>query len=702
MTLLRLTPPVIVFGRYRLSQDPLRLTVDGVPVVVGARALALLSALVHADGQPVPFAELANRIWGRPNVEINSVRVQVSALRRALAEDRDLIATMAGYGYRFVGRAERLEARSMAPASCEPVSAYPFSAALDIAQSPAARTPLPLTPFIGRYAELSELLGLMSMARVITLVGAPGLGKTRLAHEVARRVGTHFPDGIGSVTLSPQMPPDSLIRTLAQAARIEPAKGLQTPEQFAAAIGARRLLLIVDCCDPLRAPLGALIDKLIAIAPGLRVLVIGTEPMMIAQEQVVAVGPLRTPGHIDIRVEEALGFDAFRLLFTRLTVLLDAHQRKVRQQTLTDANLLETFDLGRLAPDAVSTAALITRRLNGVPLALELAAAAIARRMSNRVPLEVALLAFANKLGELMVRGAGRADMSLSCKAAIAAVLELHNDEFDDQTRTQLRWLGVFSGEFTRRAAIDMLTQFSSSRDDSDSDKAQIDARCEAGLDDLLGAGLIEQVEGVRTALLRLPGSVRLFAIDALGQANEFGRAAAAHARSLVARLSANVARGVRLTGDGAAHIEINELRAALKWSVFNDRFETAIALIEASAPLWRQLSLMHEYLRMIRIVLTRVSASAPRRTREEMRLCKALADALPLTQASRQEATSVWREVYELANACGDNVYRQHALAGLIDGLPETWEMNRSGGVRAPYEGISQPHLKARCQVEA
>jgi len=214
-----------------------------------------------------------------------------------------------------------------------------------------------------------------------------------------------------------------------------------------------------------------------------------------------------------------------------------------------------------------------------------------------------------------------------------------------------------------------MLVQTAPPGDGSSADVARTRARCEAHLDDLLGAGLVERIEGKGAAVLRLPGPVRLFASDALAQRNELGRAAAAHARSLVARLATDLQFGICVAGDdrGGIELELDELRAALKWSVFNDRFEIGIALIEASASLWRVLSLATEYVRMIRIVLTRVSASASLRTREEMRLWKALANELLLTQGPRQETTAAWRKLYELASACSDDVYRRHALAGLI-----------------------------------
>jgi predicted ATPase len=703
VTLLQSTGPAIVFGRYRLMHDPLRLTADGKPVAVGARALTLLSALVQAGGRPVSFAELASRIWGRPNVEINSVQVQVSALRRALGEDRDMVATMAGHGYRFVGLDQAPEAGGAVPAGSEPAPAHSCGAARDLVPPCATRMPLHATPFVGRYAELSELLGLMSTARVMTLVGAPGVGKTRLAHEVARRVAKHFPDSIGAVTLSPQLPADGLVRTLARAIGIMPEIGSVTLERFGAAIGVRRWLLIVDCCEPLRGALGDVLGKLVTMAPALRVIVTAAQPLSIAREQIVAVGPLNTPDHVDIEAAEALTFDAFRLLFARLALLLDADPRRTRRPASTDIDLSARFDFGRLSSDTVAKAAAITRRLGGAPLALELAASVIARRMRNRIPLHVALCAFVAELSERMSRIVGRADIPLAPPAAIAAILDIHNDEFDVDTRAQLRRLGIFSGEFTRRAAIGMLSQFSSSPGIREPEQAQTDARCETCLDVLLDAGLVEQIEEAGGTVLRLQGAVRLFAVDALGRTNELGRAAAAQARSLAARLSTESTRRAGSLGDAGAHVELelDALRAALKWSMLNDRFEIAAALIEASAPLWRQLSLLHEYVRTIRGVLTRMDASGLRRPREEMRLCKALASALALTQAPRQEIEAAWSMVYDLAGVCADNAHRELALAGLVACVPDAWEPNRAWGAMPLQEGIV-PCLKADDHVEA
>lgn len=696
MSLTRPTGPVIAFGRYRLSQNPPRLTVDGVTVEISGRALELLFALVEAEGRPVPLAELGQRAWPRVNVEANTVQAQVSALRRALGNDRDLVTTVPGYGYRFAGRAQTLDAEAAVSGTDGPAVAGTNPSALALLEPPPLRMPVRLTTFIGRHAELSELLGLMSTARVVTLTGTPGLGKTRLAHEAARRLAAYVPDGVFIITLPPHVPADNLIDTWALAMRIAPKQGMPAFEHVLAAIGARRMLLIVDCSEPLREPTAHLLDRLISATPGLRVIVTGTAPLFMGSEHVVALGPLRTPEHVKVSVGEAREFDALRLLFARLALLLHAHeQRTVRQRTAADQQPLSDFDTGRLAPNTLAMAALIARRLDGVPLALELAASAIERRMRARLPLDAALFAFARDLDDLMVRSVGAPNLPLSRLAPVAATLQLYTAEFSEVTRALFRRLSVFNGEFTRCSAVRMLVECSPAQDSGDVHAVNAERGIEASLDDLLDAGLVEQVEGDGQSTLRLPRAVQLFARDALAQAGESELAAAAHAQSLAPRLAAGRSRNDRTPNEVLDRADIEDLRAALDWSLRNDRFEGAIALLESSTALWRALSLTHEYLRTIRAALAHVEAGTPRRIRDEMRLRVALAHALAMTQVPLDEVTNAWQEAYELANACADNAYRQHALIGLIVCSARAGELERAIDLQASYDRIAQANWK-------
>jgi predicted ATPase/DNA-binding winged helix-turn-helix (wHTH) protein len=697
MSLTRPTEPVIAFGRYRLSQNPPRLTADGLPVEISARALELLFALVEAEGRPVTLAELGQRAWPRVSVEANTVQAQVSTLRRALGNDRDLVATVPGYGYRFAGRARLLDAEDEEAGAHGTAPAGMLSCAAALPEPPALRLPVHLTSFIGRHAELSELLGLLSVGRVVTLTGAPGLGKTRLAHEAARRLAAHVPDGVVAIALPPHLHADSLIEACALALRIAPEYGIDVVERLIDAIGTRRMLLIVDCSEPLRESAGHLLNMLIAGAPGLRVIVTGTAPLLIASEHLVALGSLRIPDHVKVGAHEAREYDALRLLFARLSQLLAGQEQRVaRPRTPPAMRPLADFDTGRLTPNTLAMAALIARRLDGVPLALELAAAAIDRRTRTAMSLDAALFAFARDLDDLMARGAGTPNQPRSRLAPVAAVLQLHTAGLPEATRALLWNLGVFSGEFTRCSAVRMFAELAPRQEGGDAKAAHTDLGFESSLDDLLDAGLVEQIDGDGVSTLRLPHAVQLYAREMLVQSSAWDHTACALALSLAPRLAARRPPGDRRPGNVLDRIDIDDLRAALDWSLRNDRFETAIALIEGSLALWRALSLAREYLRTIRAALNRVELSTPRRIRDDMRLRVALAHALPLTHAPLDEVTHAWQEAYELANACADNTYRQHALIGLIVCSVRAGELERAMDLQASYDRIAQASWKA------
>src|SRR5258708_860877 len=172
---------IIEFGRVAVLPLRRELRVDCQPVELGARAFDLLMALVEAGGRVLGKDELMARVWPDRVVEENNLQVQIAALRKALADERELVRTVAGRGYQFTGTVRTgmpASASTMAPA--------------------AALTNLPeaVSELIGRDAELREILGLVAERRLVTLTGAGGIGKTRLGVEAARRMQPKFPDGV--------------------------------------------------------------------------------------------------------------------------------------------------------------------------------------------------------------------------------------------------------------------------------------------------------------------------------------------------------------------------------------------------------------------------------------------------------------------------------------------------------------------------
>uniref|UniRef100_E1TI52 Transcriptional regulator, CadC n=1 Tax=Burkholderia sp. (strain CCGE1003) TaxID=640512 RepID=E1TI52_BURSG len=753
MPSLRPNETVIAFSRFTLSQEPPRLVADGLEVELGARALELLIALVEARGRPVAQAELGRRGWPDLNVDVNTVQVQISALRRALGDDRDLIVTVPGFGYRF---AAEVHTNSLAHAQ-EPVTAAAAAATTTAAAAPlrgsrlpgepagagapraaqpafaggasggvssgasggvsggTARTPQQFTPFIGRHAELSEVLGLMSIARLITLVGATGTGKARLAHEAARRLAARFRDGVVPVALSPLASEEAFASALALALNL-PAGAAQTPlARLLDGLRERDVLLVIDCnaCNDgrheharNRALAAEIIDAVLTAGPNVRAIVTASAPLGLRNEEVVTLGPLRTPEQPQVNATLAPEYDALRLLFARLAILSARRDRQrmaapASPRPLSGNALLAALDGGAMPQAAIDAAVSITQLLAGVPLALELAAATIDHDLRAGEPLEAAMSRYAQCLEALIGPRIETPGVAHPRSAPIALAFDLHVARLDRRARLHLLRLAMFAGEFPRCAAIGLLTACDppasgewsgdtpSDTHNAMSEAIRGDALADASLDALTEAGLVEELDSSGQWMLHIRRPIRHLARDMLRDAGELDRTAHALAAGLPVRLNAHRKRGERAHIDALDMSDLEDLRAALQWCVECGRFDTAIALLECSAWLWARLSLEREYLQRGRAVLAGVQAGATPRRRDEMRLHAILASALPLAHAPVAQAIAAWETVYELANACADSAFRERALTGLIVCCSEAGDARRAAELQARYDRI-------------
>ncbi|CAB4046502.1 hypothetical protein LMG9964_00133 [Paraburkholderia phenoliruptrix] len=719
MPSLRPNETVMAFSRYTLSQEPPRLVADGLEVELGARALELLIALVEARGRPVAQAELGRRGWPELNVDVNTVQAQISALRRALGDERDLIVTVPGFGYRFAAEVETNGLAQPAPAAA---SAAPMPSAPPVATAPppafavsASRMPQQLTPFIGRHAELSEVLGLISITRLITLVGATGTGKARLAHEAARRLAARFRDGVLPVALSALTPGDGYADAFALALKL-PADPARSPlDRLLDGVRTRDVLLVIDCNECNSGALAAqTIGALLAAGPNVRAIVTAGAPLGLRNEEVVTLGPLRTPEQTHVNAILAPEYDALRLLFARLATLSARRDRQrlpsaASPRTLAGSAILAALDGGAMPQAAIDAAVLITQLLAGVPLALELAAATIDHNLRSGEPLDAAMARYAHSLESIIGPRIETSGVPHSRSAPITLAFDLHFARLDRRARLHLLRLAMFAGEFPRCAAIGLLTAceppaaasavrsgetpHETLHDTSNAMRDAIhgDALADASLDALTDAGLVEEVDSSGQWMLQIRRPVRHLARDVLRDAGEYDRTALALASGLPVRLNAHRKRGERAHIDALDVSDLDDLRAALEWSTQCERFETAISLLECSAWLWTRLSLEREYLQRSRDVLAGVQATATPRRRDEMRLHAVLASALPLAHAPVAQAIAAWETVYELANACADSAFRERALAALILCCSEAGDTRRAAELQARYDRIAR-----------
>jgi len=315
------------FGRFELRPAERLLLDDGQPAALGVRALDVLIALAQRRDQVVGQDELIDLAWPGLVVEPNNLQVQISALRKLLGPEA--IATVKRRGYQFT--AALREAGSAHAAASAGAGAEP---------SPAPdRLPQMRTRFIGREQALADCAGLLVRAPLLTLTGTGGSGKTRLAIELAQRQLATLASGAWFVDLAALQDGQRLPAAVASAVG---ARQDTTADALCAHIGGASALLVLDNCEHLVDAVARLVDRLLAGCAGLRILATSREPLGLPGEQIFAVGSLDS--------------DAVHLF-------VDRAQLAKPDFALTAAN----------AP----VIAEICRRLDGIALAIELAAARV-------------------------------------------------------------------------------------------------------------------------------------------------------------------------------------------------------------------------------------------------------------------------------------------------------------------------------------
>ena len=298
----------------------------------------------------------------------------------------------------------------------------------------AARTNLraQITSFVGRDDDIARITAVLADSRLVTLTGPGGAGKTRLAGEAAARMLDRMPDGVWVVELGSVADPVDLPQAVLSlfgarevgllSGRAGGAVPVPPIDRLIGAIGDKRLLLVMDNCEHLIAAVAALIDRLLGRCPALRVLATSREPLAITGEVLHPVGPLAMPDG-EVTPEEALRFPAVRLFADRAA----------------DVRFGFAVDAGSL-PAVLR----ICRALDGIPLAIELAAA----RLRALSPEQVA-----SRLDDRFRLLAGGVRPVLPRHQTLRAVVDWSWDLLDDAERTLARRLAVFAGGATVDAA---------------------------------------------------------------------------------------------------------------------------------------------------------------------------------------------------------------------------------------------------------
>ena len=610
-------PAVIEFGRFRVVPHRREIFAEGRPVELGGRAFDVLMVLIEASGAVVSRDVLMNCVWPDRIVEENSLQAQISALRRVFGADRDLIRTVAGRGYQFIGEIRTVPATPDVHASAGAPRSAPALTNL----------PEPISELIGRDLELGEILDLSASHRLVTLSGPGGIGKTRLGFEAARHLLPRFGDGVWAVELAPLSDPELVPIVVATALGLELTSGSASPLPVANALRFKQVMLVLDNCEHVIDAAAGMAAALLRANPAARVIATSREPLRAEGEWVYPVPPLAVPAEGSPDGEDPLRYGAVQLFVERL--------RAAAPSFSPDEHVLAAI-------------ARICCRLDGIPLAIALAAAraatlgveAVAARLHNRFRL---------------LSGGRRTAMPRH--QTLQATLDWSYDLLTDPERMVLRRLSVFAGGFTLRAARAVAA------DDQIAASDVVDC-----LANLVAKSLVSADSGGTGLRYRLLETTRAYALEKLAQAGEFDATARRHAgRYLHVFEGAAAEAETRPTDEWLADYgpRIDNLRTALDWAFSADGDPAVgIALTICAVPLWFQLSLMEECRERVGRALGSIGPGSDRH--HEMQLYAALGGSLMYTRGPVPETGAAWARALELAESLGDEPFQLSALWGL------------------------------------
>ena len=525
------------FGRFELQPSQRRLLVDGQPVTLGARAFDMLLVLIERAGQLVSKHDLLALVWPGLVVEENNLQVQISALRKLVGPQT--IATIPGRGYRFAATLDPTAEDSIpddgprSPPDATPARAHDLSL---------TNLPAELPPLYGRQTDLIALHALVDAHRLVTVVGAGGIGKSRLAQAAAHPCVGCWPDGVWMVEVAGLSEPELLPHAVAQVLNVSTSGQRAAQDAIVAGLARRTLLVVLDNCEHVLDAAAALVQAILVGAPHVKVLATSQEPLRLPDEQQFRVAPLSVPP--GSQLENAQHFGA--------VALFDARVRAADPRfTLGGENLPLVID--------------ICRRLDGLPLAIELAAARVAT---------LGLRPVRDKLDARFKLLTGGSRASLRRHQTLRAALEWSHHLLNDAERTVFRRLGVFAGGFTIELAQAVASD------------AQLDEW--AVLDHL--SALVDKslvvADAGESPRYRLLESARAFALEQLAE-GETAATLERHAlamRDFLARVDDANLDGELRTDQYAARVlpELDNLRAAYAWAT-GEAGELSVAIAIAA-----------------------------------------------------------------------------------------------------------------------
>jgi len=604
----------ISFGPFRLFPKSRLLEKEGAPVHVGGRALDILILLAERPGEVVDKRELVKRIWAEVNVDEGSLRFHVAALRKVLGDtgrSARYVLNVPGRGYCFV-----------APSAQTASQAVPVAADIILPRS----LPSQLARMVGREEVIEKISNGLTLYRFMTLVGPGGIGKTAVAVTVGHRRSADFDGRVFFVDFGPLRDASHVPTTIAAVLGLTVSAEDPTPA-ILTFLKSGPALLIFDSCEHVLDTLAPIVERIVREAPQLRVLATSRESFRSEGERIFRLFPLDCPPEREgIDATEVLAYPAAQLFVERIAQSSGPFQLSAEEAPLV---------------------ASICRRLDGIALAIELAAG---RVNAYGIAGTASLL---DSRFSLQWRGRRTA---VPRHQTLAAALDWSYDLLPPAESATLRRLSVFAGPFAPEAAAAVAS----------GDGLSTPETLEA-IDSLVTKSLISP-SGSRTLRYRLLDTTRTYALGKLnerGESRQFARRHAEHFRDFFERVGADTSTPLPewLSTYGG---ELDNVRAALDWAFASDGdAELGIALTATAVTLWVRLSLFAECRERCRTALAALGDDSGN-DGIRMQLLSALGWSLMYGEGRAREARPILETTLELAERLDDKDFRLRALWGL------------------------------------
>jgi predicted ATPase/DNA-binding winged helix-turn-helix (wHTH) protein len=607
--------PTFSFGPFRLIPARQLLLRNGVPVRLGSRALTILTALVERRGELVTRDELMAAAWPKLFVHESNLKVNMANLRHSLGDaqkEPTYVATVIGRGYRFVASVE-IEASANSQRNAELEST-------EISGLPPARE------IVGRDEEIARIVTELRERQHVTVVGAGGIGKTTVAIAAAQALGAEYSDGVCFVDLSTFDDPTLLPSALAAALGIR-----GNPDDILTAVighlEQRQMLVLLDNCEHVLPAAAIFARRFCASVGRFRLLATSRQSLGTFAEHVIRLDSLRVPDAVDgLTIEEAMRFPA-----------LDLFARRAAEWAGYE-----------LVESDCAAVAQICRSLDGIPLAIELAAANVADHTA------AALCAMLDEHPSFQNR---HIEGQPARHETLLATIDWSYKLLPQNEAAILRIVSLFAAAFepVEVAAVAEPTAI-----------GPVDVTICLG--SLVAKSLLKAEVSGAGLRYRLLDSTRRYALERLREDPMESDVRLRHAEHTLAIFEQSEREWDRHETDGwtGRYLDrLPDLQAALTWAFGSGRCpELGVHLVKASLPFWFSIALLSEALTRVDEALKQAESTLPDLLKTKLACSRAWILMFSGTHIPQTE--DAWLAAVSLARRAGDVGYQLHALVGL------------------------------------